>query len=136
MILLSVIQSRYSTICLVENSPLFGSETFSFFELLFLDLPNFFLPFHFSKHSQTWANDHLQIAITCLKRPRFWDPIFKICQCTSEQRPPVNNGHNFGVPRVGRCTQVLLYYILKFFSSFSAIHLDQGSRITDFRPWL
>jgi len=38
-----------------------------------------------SKYSQTWANDHLRIATTCLQRPLFWG----------------SEG--------GRCTQVWLY---------------------------
>ena len=31
--------------------------------------------FDFLQYSQTWANDHLRITTTCLKRPSFWGPI-------------------------------------------------------------
>ncbi len=48
------------------------------------------------KYSQTWANDHLSTTTTILTS-RFPHLDYK---GTSEQRPPVNNGHNFGVPRV------------------------------------
>jgi len=57
--------------------------------------------YQFSKYSQTWVNDHLRIATTCLQRSQFKGPILDFtAQVTSEQRPPVNNGHYFGVPKV------------------------------------
>ncbi len=43
-----------------------------------------------------------ELKFTCLHWPLFWGPNFHICKRykgTSEQRPPANNGHNFGVPR-------------------------------------
>jgi hypothetical protein len=47
-------------------------------------------------YSQTWTNDHLPTATT-ISDSQFrslWNKLI------SEKRPPVNNGHKFGVPRV------------------------------------
>ncbi len=55
------------------------------------------------KYSQTWANGHLTITTTCLQRRLIWSSNLSLSNIelwTSEQRPPVNNGHKFGVPRV------------------------------------
>jgi len=35
---------------------------------------------------------------------------------TSEQRPPVNNGHYFLSPKGDRCTQVWLYHLFFLFN--------------------
>jgi len=33
---------------------------------------------HFCRYSQTWVNDHLWIATTCLQRPPFWKSQFEM----------------------------------------------------------
>jgi len=49
-------------------------------------------------YSQTWVNDHLRIATTCLQRPQFWGPNFNF----HNTKQPLNNDHlsttatNFG----------------------------------------
>ncbi len=54
------------------------------------------------KYGQTWANDHLRIATTCLQPPRFWGPILS---CYNMKLPP-NNDHlsttatNFGTKSI------------------------------------
>jgi hypothetical protein len=73
-------------------------------------------------YSQTWTNGHLWITITCLQRLPFERPNFNIWivifyNITSEQRPPVNNGHHFWVPKalfVHRfdCNCFLFYFII------------------------
>jgi hypothetical protein len=40
-------------------------------------------------YSQTWVNDHLRIATTCLQRPSFWSPNLSLCNTTL----PLNNDH-------------------------------------------
>ena len=46
-------------------------------------------------YSQTWANDHLRIATTCLQRPLFWGPILNfysindLWTTTTCQQPPL-----------------------------------------------
>ncbi len=52
--------------------------------------------FLIAKYSQTWANDHLRVAITCLWRPSFCSSIWNfhniyIFRATTI----VNNGHSF-----------------------------------------
>ncbi len=47
----------------------------------------------FLTYSQTSANDHLPTNLKSQLRSLYY-------KSTSEQRPPVNNGHKFGVPRV------------------------------------
>ena len=69
---------------------------------------------------QTWANGHLRRATTCLPiTTTFLRSHFELLQhkATSEQRPPVNNDHYFGVPRVVvvhkfHCTPILAKKIL------------------------
>ncbi len=52
-------------------------------------------------YSQTWSNDHLRIATTRSLQHHFVVPFGTfIIIMTSEQRPRVNNGHYFWVPRV------------------------------------
>ncbi len=48
--------------------------------------------------NQTWANDHLRIATTCLKRPLFWSPDCGLLTLTYLWT--TNNCLKFGVPRV------------------------------------
>ncbi len=64
-------------------------------------------------YSQTLANDHLQIATTCLQRPRL-SPILNFFnhKCTSEQRPPVINGRYFWVPWVLGLTAFMLIQLV------------------------
>ena len=40
-------------------------------------------------YSQTWANDQLRIATTCLQQPLFWGPIFNF----QNIKVPLNNNH-------------------------------------------
>ncbi len=40
-------------------------------------------------YSQTWVNDHLRIATTCLQRPSFWSPNLSLYNTTL----PLNNDH-------------------------------------------
>jgi len=40
-------------------------------------------------YSQTWANDHLRIATTCLQRPLFCGPVFLVYSI----KVPLNNDH-------------------------------------------
>jgi hypothetical protein len=42
-------------------------------------------------YSQIWANDHLHC-------DHYFEVPISIFKGTSEQWPPVNNGHNFGIP--------------------------------------
>jgi len=52
-------------------------------------------------YSQTWVNVQLRIGTTCQQRPQFESPLLDFYyKVTSEQGPPVNNGHYFEVPRV------------------------------------
>ncbi len=44
------------------------------------------------EYSQTWANDHLRIATTCLQRPPLWSPNLSLYNINL----PLNNGHKFG----------------------------------------
>ncbi len=41
------------------------------------------------KYSQTWANDYLRIATTCLQRPPFWSPNLDLYNINQ----PLNNDH-------------------------------------------
>ncbi len=54
------------------------------------------------QYIQTWANNHLRIATTCLRRPPFWSPNFDSLQhkATFQQWPQI-----WG-PEGGCCTQV------------------------------
>ena len=52
------------------------------------------------KYSQTWANDHIRIATTCLQRQLFLESHFELWYMTSEQRPPANNDYHFWVSKV------------------------------------
>ena len=53
-----------------------------FFQFLLLSLA-------ILKYSQTWVNDHLRIATTCLQRPLFWSPNLRLHNINL----PLNNDH-------------------------------------------
>jgi hypothetical protein len=65
-------------------------------------VPCWFINHCGSKHIQTWVNDYLRVATTCLQRTLLMKSRspYLLYTATSEQRPPVNNGHNFWYPRV------------------------------------
>jgi hypothetical protein len=72
-------------------------------QFCFLRKNNVFFLNEKNEYSQTWVNDHLRITTTCLRiATTILKSQFKSLQpkTTSEQRPPVNNGHKFGVPRL------------------------------------
>jgi len=65
-------------------------------------------------YSQTWANDHLRITITCQQRPPFLGHILDfnyinyLWTTTTCQQLPV-----FWGPKGGRCSQVWLITLAK-----------------------
>jgi len=74
------------------------------------------------KYSQTWANDHLQIATTCSQRPPFWGPNYTFYNIndlqtttTCQQRPLILG------PEDGRCTLVWLYIKCRIFVTFKDV---------------
>ncbi len=76
---------------------------------IFLSLWFNILSYCFLAYNQTWANGHLWIMTTCLQRPPFKRPIFKLynisyfwTRATCQQRPW------FLGPKGGCCTQVWL----------------------------
>jgi len=82
------------------------------------------------KYSQTWSNNHLRIATTCLQRPLFWGPnetFYNIndlrTMAACQQRPL------FLGPEVGRCTQVWLYISSIMLNQLHELHQTYLSNI-------
>jgi len=75
-------------------------------------------------YSQTWVNDHLRIATTCLQRPQFWGPNFNFHNI----KLPLNNDHlstmatNFGSQGWSLSTSLTVYKLL-LFKHFHFMHV-------------